>query len=259
MGPSDTANATIRFLCLNLRFGLADDGPDNWEYRKRCYPDLLKAHRCDFYGFQEANDFQISYLQSLLPEYDVIGWRSPAPDYWQNNVLFHHRRWRCLKSDHFYLSRTPDRPSKFSQSQWPRQCTMGVFQNADMQITVVNTHFDFKPEIQRKSALLILKRLNHMGPPGSAVLMGDLNAGPDAGCIAEITNRASGFKSALPPSSGGTYHRFRGVAEGPPIDWFFYRGALEKEGATVVTNRYAGRYPSDHYPICVSLRQLVSE
>jgi hypothetical protein len=37
MGSTDTAYETIRFFCLNLRFGLADDGPDNWENRKRCY------------------------------------------------------------------------------------------------------------------------------------------------------------------------------------------------------------------------------
>jgi endonuclease/exonuclease/phosphatase family metal-dependent hydrolase len=107
--------------------------------------------------------------------------------------------------------------------------------------------------------LLILKRLHHMAPKGSAVLMGDLNAGPEADCIAELTSRASGFKSALPPSSDGTYHGFSGVAEGPPIDWIFYRGDLVKESAAVVTNRYAGRYPSDHFPICVSLRPLVSK
>lgn len=258
MGSTDTAYETIHFFCLNLRFGLADDGPDNWKFRKRCYPDLLKAHPCDFYGFQEANDFQIAYLQGLLPEYDMIGQRSPAPDYWQNNVLFHHRRWRCLQSNHFYLSRTPDRPSKFSQSQWPRQCTMGIFQMAGFEVTVANTHFDFEPEIQRKSASLILKHLRHMAPRQPAVLMGDLNAGPDASCIAELTSRTGGFKSALPSSSDGTFHGFKGVAQGPPIDWIFYRGDLEKAGATVITDRYAGRYPSDHFPLFVSLRPLVA-
>jgi endonuclease/exonuclease/phosphatase family metal-dependent hydrolase len=258
MGSTDTAYETIRFFCLNLRFGLADDGPDNWENRKRCYPDLLKTHPCDFYGFQEANDFQIAFLQGLLPEYGMIGQRSPAPGYWQNNVLFHHRRWRCLNSDHFYLSPTPDRPSKFSQSQWPRQCTMGNFQNAGLDLTVANTHFDFEPEIQRKSAALILQRLRHMALGHSAVLMGDLNAGPDASCIAALTNHAPGFKSALPSSSEGTFHGFKGVAQGPPIDWIFYRGDLEMAGATVVTDRYAGRYPSDHFPLFVSLRRLAA-
>lgn len=258
MGTCDTPKQTIRFFCLNLRFGLADDGPNSWRYRKQCFPDLLEEHRCDFYGFQEANDFQISFLKGLLPEYDVIGQRSPAPDYWQNNVLFHSRRWRCLRHDHFYLSRTPDLPSKFSRSRWPRQCTMGAFQSGRFHITVVNTHFDFKAEIQRRSAVLILKRLHQISPRGPAVLMGDLNAGPEASCIAELTGGTPGFISAFHPSPEGTHHGFSGVAKGPPIDWIFYRGDLEREDAAVVTGQYAGRYPSDHFPLTASFRPIVS-
>ena len=248
----------IRIFCLNLRFGLADDGPDGWVYRKSCFPDLLEAHRCDFYGFQEANDFQISDLQGLLPEYGLIGQRSPAPDYWQNNVIFHHRRWRCLAKDHFYLSPTPDVPSKYSQSRWPRQCTMGLFQKDEMPIAVVNTHFDFKPEVQRISAILILNRLNQMARQDTAVLMGDLNAGPNDSCVAALTSSATNFKSAMPPSSKGTYHGFTGIADRPPIDWIFYRGDLEKESAAVVTDQFDGRFPSDHFPLVASFRPVIS-
>ena len=250
---------TIRFFCLNLRFGLADDGPDSWAFRKQCYPALLHDHICDFYAFQEANEFQIAYLHNLLTDYDVIGRRSPAPDSWQHNIIFHHRRWRCLQNDHFYLSRTPDIPSKFSQSQWPRQCTLGVFQRGDVRICVVNTHFDFKPQVQRKSALLILKRLHQLAPQMPTVLLGDLNAGPNADCIAKLTSRSSGFKSALLPVSEGTHHAFRGVAQGPPIDWIFYRGGLEKDEAAIVTDQYEGQYPSDHFPLTALFRYLASE
>ncbi|MEJ2154752.1 MAG: endonuclease/exonuclease/phosphatase family protein [Desulfobacteraceae bacterium] len=254
MVTSDGKNRTIRLFCLNLRFGLADDGANGWAYRKQCYPDLLDGHPCDFYGFQEANDFQVSHLQRLLPEYGLIGQRRPAPDFWQNNVIFHHKRWKCLTKVHFYLSPTPDKPSKYPQSQWPRQCTMGLFQNDAISIAVVNTHFDFKADVQRKSAMLILERLDRMAPNNPAVLMGDLNAGPDADCVAVLTSGDGGFESALPPSSGGTYHGFSGLADGPPIDWILFRGDLKKEDATVVTEQYAGRFPSDHFPLIATFR-----
>ncbi len=247
---------SIRFFCLNLRFGLADDGPDGWTHRKRCYPALLEQYPCDFYGFQEANDFQVTYLQELLPDHGVIGRRSPAPDRWQHNVIFHHRRWKCMHSDHFYLSRTPDVPSKFPRSKWPRQCTIGVFQSDDTQVTAINTHFDFEPDIQRKSALLIVKRLQDVAPEGPAVLMGDLNAGPGSSCIEALTSPASGFKSAFGASSRGTFHGFSGVARGPNIDWILYRGALERRDAVVATDRYDGRYPSDHFPLTASFRPV---
>lgn len=252
MPMSDLLSQPIRFFCLNLRFGLADDGADSWTYRKQCYPSLLEHHPCDFYGFQEANDFQITYLQGELTHHDTIGQRIPAPDNWQHNIIFHHRSWKCLSSDHFYLSRTPDVPSKYSRSKWPRQCTMGVFQRGDIRLAVINTHFDFDPEIQRRSARLILERVNRDATGLPVVFMGDLNAGPDAGCIEELTRRSSGFKSALPQPSGGTHHGFTGVAQGPCIDWIFYRGGLERADAAIVTERYDGRYPSDHFPLTAS-------
>ena len=76
-------------LSLNLRFGLADDGPNSWRYRKRVYPALLEKQNADFIGFQEANDFQIEYLDRILANYNYIGKRSPAPSFWQNNVIFY--------------------------------------------------------------------------------------------------------------------------------------------------------------------------
>ena len=95
-----------------------------------------------------------------------------------------------------------------------------------MLITVINTHFDFEPDVQRKSALLILERLRAQEPSGPTVLMGDLNAGPDAGCLAELTDGASGFRSALVYPCHGTHHGFSGIPQGPPIDWILYRGDL---------------------------------
>ena len=210
----------IKVFCLNLRFGLADDGPNNWEYRKKAYPALLQKYNSDFYAFQEANDFQISYLRRLLADYDFIGRRFPAPDYWQNNIIFHHRRWKCLSGKHFYLSQTPDVPSKFAESQWPRQCTLGTFQNGRFKLAVVNTHFDFKSNVQRQSALLIIKRLKHYAPGWPAVVMGDFNAGPDSSCIAAFTETKEGFRSALRPPNRGTFHEFEGWPKAIPLIGF---------------------------------------
>lgn len=251
----DPARALLKVFCLNLRFGLADDGSNSWQHRKQIYPQLLKRYSSDFYGFQEANDFQITYLQNLLDGgWHVIGQRIPAPDDWQNNVIFHHRRWTCLDHQHFYLSDTPDVPSKFKASQWPRQCTMGTFQWDRRRLTVINTHFDFKPEVQRQSAVLILRRLAQLAPRWPVILMGDLNGGPESSCLSELTSPPNGFKSALWPPVMGTHHEFGGVAQGDPIDWILYRGAIEKRDSRIVTFASHGRYPSDHFPLNATFR-----
>ncbi len=165
----------LTVFSLNLRFGLADDGPNGWHYRKRFFPLLLNRYPADFYAFQEVNDFQAADLQSILADYHFIGQRRSAPSYWQNNLIFYHGNWRCSEQYHFYLSQTPDVPSKFNDSKWPRQCTIGVFQRADRWLVCINTHLDFAENVQEESARLILSRLSKLVVTEPAVLVGDFN------------------------------------------------------------------------------------
>jgi len=61
-------------LTLNLRFGLAADGPNGWRHRKDCFPSFLEKYRKDFIGLQEANDFQTDFISKILTDYNF---------YWQ--------------------------------------------------------------------------------------------------------------------------------------------------------------------------------
>jgi len=247
----------IEVMTLNLRFGLADDGPDDWQHRKVAVRRLLGRHRPDFAAFQEANAFQVDFLAEVLPEYDRIGQRQPAPPFWQNNVLFFHRRWRNATRDHFYLSPTPDIPSRSRDSRWPRQCTLGLFEHADRRLIVVNTHFDFETAVQVESARIILERLSRLPDDVPVILMGDFNAAPDSDCHAVLTDppRKSGqrrFDSVFSFPFPGTFHGFDGNRDGPHIDWILYRGDLEPCAARVIHRRFGGRLVSDHFPVAAS-------
>lgn len=239
----------LRVMSLNLRFGLADDGPNSWPLRSVAYPDLIDQHPCDFYAFQEANDFQISFLEELLSDYQYIGQRRPAPDYWQNNVIFFHKHWCCLNHQHFFLSDTPDVVSQFSGSRWPRQCTVGTFIQKDRRLTVISTHFDFEAEVQRRSAQLVCRRLERLAPVWPIILMGDLNAGENSSCLAVFATYGNGFRSALQSNDTGTHHGFNGRPQGEAIDWILYHGAIQVKKAQVVTGKYCGYFPSDHFPL----------
>jgi endonuclease/exonuclease/phosphatase family metal-dependent hydrolase len=240
----------LSVMSLNLRFGLADDGPNSWPYRSVAYADLFDRHPCDFYAFQEANDFQINFLNDLLGDYQFIGQHRPAPHYWQNNVTFFHKNWRCLSHQHFFLSDTPEVVSQFSRSRWPRQCTVGTFIRNDRRLTVVNTHFDFEAEVQRRSAQLICKRLDRLAPNWPVVLMGDLNADAQSSCMTFFTTYGEGgFKSALESPDIGTHHGFNGCPRGEAIDWILYNGAIRVVKTQVVTGKYCGFFPSDHFPL----------
>jgi endonuclease/exonuclease/phosphatase family metal-dependent hydrolase len=246
----------LSVLTFNLRFGLADDGPNSWQYRKKCFPSLFEKYRTDFIGFQEANDFQIDFLHEILTEYDFIGKRSPSPFFWQNNIIFYKRTWTCIYHEHLFLSPTPKIPSRFRESLWPRQCTIGMFKNNARTLICVNTHFDFDVATQVKSAKLILERLSQLSPEAPVILMGDFNALPLSPCYNIFIGKdrkpkakKGGFKNAFKKPFPGTQHGFTGDPNCDHIDWILYRGKIVKKDYMVIRDTIAGLYPSDHFPL----------
>ncbi len=176
-------------LTLNLRFGLADDGANSWDHRKKALPALFKKYRPDFIGLQEANDFQIDYLTKILIGYEFIGKRSPASRNWQNNVIFFKRKWEPELYQHLFLSKTPTIHSKFRDSRWPRQCTIGMFTSNNRNLICINTHFDFAENVQTNSAVLILEQLSKLPPNVPGIILGDFNATPKQNCYGVFTGK----------------------------------------------------------------------
>jgi endonuclease/exonuclease/phosphatase family metal-dependent hydrolase len=132
---------------------------------------------------------------------------------------------------------------------------MGSFQWRETVLTVINTHFDFDAEVQRRSAALIVERLEKQPHPSPALLAGDFNADPQSDAYGVFTSKASDFRNVFEGAAGpGTYHGFGGTAEKEPIDWILYRGPLILERADVIADRYEGIYPSDHFPLIAVFR-----
>ncbi len=248
-------------LTLNLRFGLADDGPNGWHRRRKCFSSLLKKYRADFIGFQEANDFQTDFLKEILAEYDFIGKRSPAPSFWQNNIIFYKKTWECIYHKHFFLSPTPQVPSRSRKSRWPRQCTIGMFKNNDHSLICINTHFDFDAAVQVESARIIMKQINYLPSDLPAVLVGDFNASPLSPCSMIFTGdnrplRSKGpyFKSVFKKPFPATCHGFTGKTDGEHIDWILYRGRIIPKDYKVIQDTINGVYPSDHFPLYATFK-----
>jgi endonuclease/exonuclease/phosphatase family metal-dependent hydrolase len=246
----------VSILTLNLRFGLAKDGPNDWKKRKKSLRDLLGQYAADFSGFQEANDFQIDYLEDALTGYDCIGRRTPAPAFWQSNVIFFRKPWQCVHKDYFFLSPTPDIPSRFRDSLWPRQCTVGMFRRGSDELICINTHLDFSPTVQAASARIILDRIRPLPQKVPVIVFGDFNAGPDSPChrilTGEAPDRPAGsrvFQDVFTQPYPATYHGFTGKTDGDHIDWILYSGALVPTSCAAIQEAFDGRYPSDHYPL----------
>lgn len=246
----------LSVLTLNLRFGRADDGPNNWSHRQKAYPSLFGKYQPDFITFQEANDFQADFLKTLLNGYRVIGIRTPAPDLWQDNLIFYKKGWECVFKERFFLSHTPGIPSRLQKSRWPRQCTLGMFEKHGRKIICVNTHFDFAEAVQVTCAEIIMGRLSALPSHVPVILAGDFNAEPFGGCYEVFTGKkhraginSPYFRDVFRKPFPGTFHGFTGSAGEKHIDWILYRGGIVPEKAQVIQTSVEGIYPSDHFPV----------
>ncbi len=254
-GPMKQDKTRITIMTMNLRFGLAPDGENGWQYRKPLVAEVLKKYSADFLGFQEANHFQADFLSRALPGYQVLGQHNKALDWWQSNLIVFHRSWKCLEQKHYFLSDTPDVTSKLAGSKWPRQCVIGLFQRENDQIIVANTHFDFDPIVQEKSAGLVMNFLSEFTTGLPVVIVGDFNANP--GSPAHVLFKTQGFDMVFDPvldpvldqGITTTFHGFGGRDKGEQIDWILYKGGLTSVSQQVVTDSFSNRFPSDHYPV----------
>ena len=254
--PEQSSPNVFSVMTFNLRFGLAEDGPDAWSFRKKLLPELFKRYPVDFIGFQEVNNFQAEDLNTHLLEYRSVGKREPAPPFWQSNIIYFKKEWTLVTHQHFYLSPTPSIPSRFRDSKWPRQCTIGVFRRHHRRLVCIDTHFDFNASVQAKSAAMILDRLSAQ-PQGPAIIMGDFNAsasGPHFKLFTGMDRKPSAthpvLASALKAPYPATYHGFSGKTDGECIDWiFFSEDTLDLVGTRVIRDDVNGAYYSDHFPV----------
>jgi endonuclease/exonuclease/phosphatase family metal-dependent hydrolase len=257
MTKTHPSPGAFRVMTLNLRFGLAKDGPNAWRHRRSAYPSLFSQYPADIYCFQEANDFQLEDLASWLPGHAPIGIRQAAPPFWQHNPIFVPRSWQIRHWERIYLSVTPELPSRQRASKWPRQCTIGHFRRDRDEIICLNTHFDFAPETQRADARAVAKRLKSLPASVPCVIAGDFNAAPGGRCHQSMTGKGwvpgRRFTSAFGTDPPGTFHGFTGENSGKHIDWMLVDGNVRVMSANAVTRSFNGIYPSDHFPLVAAL------
>ncbi len=240
-------------MTINIRFGLARDGQNAWERRKDAFVGLFEKYRPDFICMQEVNGFQADFFTCLLSEYGSIGRRLPAPAMWQDVLIFYKKRWKCLRHQRFFLSDTPDVPSRMPESKWPRQCVMGEFARGNARVVCTNTHFDFDTRAQVKSAAILLDRLETFASAGApTVITGDFNAGPGSRCHTAFTDPAlvsPPFSDVFADSRTGTYHGFTGKPLSERIDWILWRNMKGPVERNIIMESFDGIFPSDHFPV----------
>ncbi|MEP4533470.1 MAG: endonuclease/exonuclease/phosphatase family protein [Cyclobacteriaceae bacterium] len=254
---------SITMMTYNIRLSLASDGPNAWDNRKENVAGQIQFYEPDIFGIQEGLPEQVDYLDSALQDYNFIGvGRDDGERKGEfSAIYFKSEKFKLLQSGTFWLSPTPDKPSKGWDAAYPRVCTYGQFQNlkSKEKFWVFNTHFDHVGDKARKeSARLILKKignLNHEGLP--VILSGDLNLTPDQAPIqmlaAEMKDSCLACKTA-PFGPEGTWNGFDFKSPlDRRIDYIFVSMDVKVNKYAVLTDSQNQNFLSDHLPVFVEL------
>ena len=255
----------MNIVTFNIRYNNPGDGINAWPNRIEMVTGLLRFQEADIFGLQEALIGQVEDIQKKLPEYEWFGvGRDDGEKGGEFSPIFF-RKSKFILIDHgtFWLSETPDKPSKGWDAALNRIVCWGKFQSkvTGKKFFVFNTHFDhIGVEARKNSALLIRDKIREItqdkGFP--VILTGDFNLTPDSDPIAMIKKYLSDSREVtVEPPYGpvGTFNEFKPGTEGNNrIDYIFVNGNIKVLKYAVLSYEIENRSPSDHLPVFVKVQ-----
>lgn len=248
----------INVATYNLRLNTPIDGPNVWELRKESVKALIRYHEFDLFGTQEALPEQIRDLEALS-EYTHVGvGRDDGKSAGEHSAIFYkHERFTLLSHGDFWLSETPDRPSK----GWDARCCNRLAtwvrlrdKSSGKPLLVVSVHFDHEGNVaRRESARLLLSWLGKQDRGDAIIALGDFNSTPETEQIVALkTAMRDALEISLTPAYGplATFNDFKfGLAPKKRIDYIFLGPGIQVLKYAVLTDSDGERYPSDHFPV----------
>lgn len=260
LAPATLYSQQMNIITYNIRYNNPGDGVNAWPNRIEMVTGLLQFHNPDIFGLQEALYGQITDIQKNLPDYEWFGVGrddgKKAGEF--SPIFFKKSEFILLKHGTFWLSKTPEIPSKGWDAALNRIVTWGKFQSkvTGKQFIVFNTHFDHRGvEARKESAALIRKKIEEMTYDNAlpAILTGDFNLTPDQEPILLIKKYLSDAReiSQEPPyGPAGTFNGFKWDAPlKERIDYIFVNDKVKVLKYAILTDSKDQRYPSDHLPV----------
>ena len=249
----------VKVISYNIRFANKKDGDNVWQNRAKASPAMIRDYAPDVFGVQEALAVQLEYLDDKLPHYSFVGvGREDGKKKGETMAIFYNtRKVRLLDWGTYWLSETPDKPSRGWDADCKRTATWTLMEmkGSGKKFFYVNTHLDHRGDMaQQKGLELILERIAAMNPDGlPMILTGDFNVEPDApvlyGLNAKMTDAR---RSALKTDSRATFNAWGKRAS--IIDYIYHSGFSECAEFETIVRQYKGvLYISDHYPIVARL------
>ena len=257
---------SLRLMTYNIRLDLASDGANSWPHRREWVAAQVVWLHPDILGMQEVLPNQKSDLAADLPQYRLFGGgRDDGKEKGEASPIgFDTRRFEFLEGGMFWLSPTPDLPSRGWDAAYKRIATWVRLRIPDTRqvILAVNTHWDHIGLFaRRQSAAQITRWLEaNTRDCEQVMLFGDFNSEIDSEQLRFITGGPLGLREAraasksAPFGPAGTFNNFAMTFDTKAIDHIFLGKQIEVERYMVLAQPIDGRWPSDHFPVFVDLK-----
>jgi endonuclease/exonuclease/phosphatase family metal-dependent hydrolase len=254
----------FRVMTFNIRLENSGDGINNWDNRKA--DDVAFIHKAapDVFGLQEATPSQMQYLTKELTDYGYVGVGrddgTTGPHAGEFSPVFYRKdRYKVLSSGNFWLSETPEKPSKGWDAACRRICSWALLQDVRTGNSFVyaNTHLDHVGvKARMNGAMLIKERLSKIANDSPMMITGDFNVNDQSSSYSTMRDRFFTLNDAYKVARKrtglkSTFQGFGAVPDdkGQKIDFIFISPSLKVKSAHIYSSLLGdGRYLSDHNP-----------
>jgi endonuclease/exonuclease/phosphatase family metal-dependent hydrolase len=256
-----TRDYDLKVMSYNIRMGTAKDGTNSWEYRYPATAMMIQDQKPDVFGVQEAFDFQIRFIEDNFTDYDCVGvGRDNGKSEGEHMSIFWNKKTiKMIKWGTFWLSETPEKPSKGWDAACNRTATWALMKdkNTGKMFYFVNTHLDHRgSEARRQGLNLIVSRIDEINQKGyPMVLTGDFNMKPDDAALTGLEQRMQSARKIAPKTDNHATLNLWGKGKADMvIDYIYVSGFSACPEYHTVNEKYGQwKYISDHYPIYAKL------
>ncbi len=254
---------SIRVMTYNIKFDDKRDSVNNWQKRKAEVIGLLNYHQPDIIGTQEGLHHQLEDIKKGSAGYDYLGaGRDDGRSKGEYCAIFYSKdRFEVVRSGTFWLSLSPDKPSKSWDAALPRICTWAQMKaiGQDSSFFIFNTHFDHVGKKAREESVrLIMNRIQEIANKAPVVLTGDFNFTPDAPAYAKAIKMMRDTREVpgiTPYGPEATFNGFNFLRQPERrIDYIFVNDRIRALTYACITDSKNMKYPSDHFPVVTDLK-----
>ncbi len=266
------ADDQFRVTSFNICLANTVDGDNGWEFRKETFVEVVKEDDPTLLGVQEALWTQMEYLDGALDGYKWVGvGRDDGEKKGEFMAIFYKEdAVELLDSGTFWLSETPDKPSKGWDAACFRTATWCKFRykKSGKEFVYANTHLDHIGTIARqKGAQLVLERSWELTNHGELpfFVSGDFNVTKESEVYKTITGGLGDIPGLVDTNMVAkehdiaqpyTFHDWGRVPadKAAIIDFIFVNDKVNVEKFKINPLKHSnGRYASDHVSVVATL------